>query len=107
MTLEDRLLTEARNPRSEGLDTLDANRALGFEADERDFAVAAAMLRQLGLTRIRLLTNNPAKLAALAQHGVDVAGRVSLRFAANGVNDAYLATKMARFGHMLDEAGEP
>jgi len=90
-----------------GLDTLDANRALGFDADERDFAVAAAMLRQLGLTRIRLLTNNPAKLAALAQHGVDVAGRVSLRFAANGVNDAYLATKMARFGHMLDEAGEP
>ena len=90
-----------------GLDTLDANQALGFAADERDFAVAAAMLRQLGLLRIRLLTNNPGKIAALAQHGIDVAGRVSLRFAANGVNDAYLATKAARFGHMLDAPEEP
>ena len=83
-----------------GLDTLDANRALGFAADERDFLVAAAMLRQLGLTRVRLLTNNPEKLAALAAHGIDVAGRESLLFAANGVNDRYLQTKAARFGHL-------
>ncbi len=57
-----------------GLDTLDANRALGFAADERDFLAAAAMLRQLGLRRVRLLTNNPDKLAALAAHGIDVVG---------------------------------
>ena len=83
-----------------GLDTLDANRALGFAADERDFLVAAAMLRQLGLTRIRLLTNNPEKLAALSAHGIDVVGRESLLFAANGVNDRYLQTKATRFGHL-------
>ncbi len=83
-----------------GLDTLDANRALGFAADERDFLVAAAMLRQLGLARVRLLTNNPEKLAALSAHGIDVAGRESLLFAANGVNDRYLQTKATRLGHL-------
>ena len=85
-----------------GLDTLDANRALGFAADERDFLSAAAMLRQLGLRRIRLLTNNPDKLAALAAHGIEVVGRASLLFAANGVNDRYLETKTKRFGHLPD-----
>ncbi len=83
-----------------GLDTLDANRALGFAADERDFLVAAAMLRQLGLTRIRLLTNNPEKLASLAAQGIEVVGRESLLFAANGVNDRYLQTKATRLGHL-------
>ena len=83
-----------------GLDTLDANLALGFKADERDFRTAAAMLRQLGLLRIRLLTNNPEKLATLAAHGIEVAGRASLLFAANGVNDKYLQTKANRFGHL-------
>ena len=83
-----------------GLDTVDANRALGFAADERDFQAAAAMLRQLGLTRVRLLTNNPDKIATLASHGVEVAGRESLLFAGNGVNDRYLRTKVTRFGHL-------
>ena len=85
-----------------GLDTLDANRALGWGADERNFLVAAAMLEQLGLRRVRLLTNNPDKLAALAACGIAVAGRVPHAFAPNGVNDAYLATKARRFGHLLD-----
>jgi GTP cyclohydrolase II len=85
-----------------GLDTLDANRALGFAADERDFLVAAAMLRQLGLPRIRLLTNNPDKIATLASHGIDVAGRESLLFAGNGVNDRYLHTKATRFHHLQE-----
>jgi GTP cyclohydrolase II len=84
-----------------GLDTLDANRALGWGADERSFLLAATMLRELGLPRIRLLTNNPDKLAALAACGIDIAGRVSHAFAPNGVNDAYLATKAKRFGHLL------
>ena len=83
-----------------GLDTMDANLALGFAADERDFLTAAAMLRQLGLRRVRLLTNNPEKLAALADHGIEIAGRASLLFAANGVNDRYLQTKANRFGHL-------
>ena len=83
-----------------GLDTLDANLTLGFAADERDFLTAAAMLRQLGLVRIRLLTNNPEKLASLAAHGIEVVGRASLLFAANGVNDRYMQTKANRFGHL-------
>ena len=81
-----------------GLDTVDANRALGWEADERDFLVAAAMLQALGISRVRLLTNNPDKVAALAAHGIAVE-RHSLLVAANGVNDAYLATKATRFRH--------
>jgi GTP cyclohydrolase II len=84
-----------------GLDTLDANRALGFGADERSFAAAATMLLSLGIGRIRLLTNNPEKLAGLAEHGIEIAGRVSHAIAANGVNDLYLETKARRFGHIL------
>ncbi|MBY0339157.1 MAG: GTP cyclohydrolase II [Acetobacteraceae bacterium] len=85
----------------DGLDTLDANRALGYGADERRFLTAATMLEQLGIPRVRLLTNNPDKLAALAACGIEVAGREAHRFAANGVNDRYLETKAERFGHML------
>lgn len=84
-----------------GLDTLDANRALGWGADERNFLVAATMLQQLGIERVRLLTNNPEKLAALAACGIVVEGRVQHSFAPNGVNDGYLETKARRFGHLL------
>ena len=84
-----------------GLDTVDANRALGWNADERNFLVAATMLEQLGVRRVRLLTNNPDKIAALAACGVEIAGREPLVVAPNGVNDHYLATKARRFGHLL------
>ena len=73
-----------------GLDTLDANRALGWGADERNFLIAATMLRELGVDRVRLLTNNPDKIAALSACGIDVAGRVSHLYAPNGLNDRYL-----------------
>jgi GTP cyclohydrolase II len=85
-----------------GLDTLDANRALGWGADERNFLIAATMLDVLGLRRIRLLTNNPDKLTALEACGLEIVGREAHSFAPNGVNDEYLATKAARFGHLLD-----
>jgi len=85
-----------------GLDTLDANRALGWGADERNFLIAATMLRELHIPRIRLLTNNPDKLAALTACGIDIAGRESHSFAPNGINDDYLATKASRFGHLFD-----
>lgn len=84
-----------------GLDTLDANRALGYGADERNFLVAATMLRELGVTRVRLLTNNPDKLAGLAACGIVVEGREAHQFDPNGVNDHYLETKARRFGHLL------
>jgi GTP cyclohydrolase II len=84
-----------------GLDTLDANRALGWGADERNFLIAATMLEALGIPRIRLLTNNPDKLAAMVACGVEVVGREAHAFAPNGENDHYLATKAERFGHLL------
>jgi len=85
-----------------GLDTLDANRALGWGADERNFLIAATMLEAIGVKRIRLLTNNPYKMNALAACGIDIIGREAHAFAPNGVNDHYLATKAERFGHLLD-----
>lgn len=84
-----------------GLDTVDANLTLGYEADERDFRPAAEMLRALGHTRIRLLTNNPAKVVALGAHGIEVVERVPHAFPANGHNAGYLSTKARRAGHML------
>ncbi|MGC8476418.1 MAG: GTP cyclohydrolase II [Acetobacteraceae bacterium] len=85
-----------------GLDTLDANRALGWEADERNFLLAAMMLESLGIRRVRLLTNNPDKLSGLTACGIEIAGREPHAFAPNGINDEYLATKARRFGHLLD-----
>jgi GTP cyclohydrolase II len=86
----------------QGLDTMDANRVLGWGADERNFLVGANMLLALGITKVRLLTNNPDKIAGLTACGVAVVGREAHAFAPNDVNDAYLATKAVRFGHMLD-----
>ncbi len=87
------------------LDTLDANRALGWgrQATSARFLTAATMLESLGIKRVRLLTNNPNKLAALAACGVEIVGREAHAFAPNGVNDQYLATKAERFGHLLGE----
>jgi GTP cyclohydrolase II len=85
-----------------GLDTMDANRVLGWGADERNFLIGATMLRLMGIARVRLLTNNPDKLDALKACGIEVTGREPHLIAPNGVNDEYLATKAARFGHMLD-----
>jgi len=87
----------------QGLDTLDANRALGYGADERNFLVAATMLRALNVPRVRLLTNNPDKISGLGACGIEVAAREEHAFAGNGVNDGYLATKALRFGHMLPD----
>jgi GTP cyclohydrolase II len=85
----------------EGLDTVDANRALGWQADERNFHIAAAMLEALGIRKIRLLTNNPEKVKGLAGCGVEITERVPHEFAPNGVNDSYLETKARRFGHLI------
>ncbi|MBK1671317.1 hypothetical protein CKO28_25280 [Rhodovibrio sodomensis] len=85
-----------------GVDTLDANIALGFDADERVYLPAAGMLRQLGIAEVRLLTNNPDKLDALAACGIPVRARVPHAFPANGHNERYLATKAARFGHRFE-----
>ena len=84
-----------------GFDTLDANEQLGFDADERVYLPAAEMLRQLGFGTVRLLTNNPDKVAALERYGIHVAERVPHVFPSNGHNERYLRTKATRSGHML------
>ena len=84
-----------------GFDTLDANEQLGFDADERVYLPAAEMLRQLGFGTVRLLTNNPDKVAALERYGIRVAERVPHIFPSNGHNERYLRTKATRSGHLL------
>lgn len=84
-----------------GFDTIDANELLGFDADERVYFPAASMLKQLGFTRIRLLTNNPAKVAELGKCGITVVERVPHAFPANAHNERYLRTKARRAGHLL------
>lgn len=83
-----------------GFDTVDANEQLGFEADERVYQPAAEILRQLGFDKVRLFTNNPDKVTALTQHGIDVT-RVPHAFAPNRHNRFYLDTKAARSGHLF------
>lgn len=85
----------------DGFDTIEANERLGFEPDERIFAQAAHMLRQLGLRSVRLMTNNPDKVEALAEFEIDVVERVPHQFPSNAHNELYLATKAKRSGHYL------
>jgi len=88
----------------DGLDTVDADRHLGFSADERSYAIAAAMLRQLGYTRIRLLTNSPHKLRELRARGIDVQEMESLLAPPNEHNERYIRTKRERVGHLIPES---
>jgi GTP cyclohydrolase II len=84
-----------------GADTVEANRSLGFDPDERAFQPAAEMLKSLGISSVRLLTNNPAKVAALVRHGIVVAERVPHRFPANDHNEPYLKAKARGLGHLF------
>lgn len=86
----------------DGADTVEANHQLGFPADARDFGVAIELLRRHGLTRIRLMTNNPRKLDQLRTAGIEVVERVPLHAGANPHNLDYLATKASKLGHLID-----
>ncbi len=85
-----------------GFDTVQANEALGFRPDERDYGVAAHMLASLHVRSIRILTNNPTKVADLARHGVSIVGRIPVAVPPNEVNRVYLETKRRKMGHLLD-----
>jgi GTP cyclohydrolase II len=85
-----------------GVDTFDADHRLGFSADERSYDLAAAMLQQMGVARVRLLTNNPAKIDGLREHGIDVVDRLPLQTRPNAHNAAYLRSKRERAGHLGD-----
>jgi len=85
----------------QGFDTVEANHRLGFEDDERDFRIGAALLRTLGFSTVRLMTNNPAKIAMMQAQGVTVTERVPLAVGRTEENAAYLDTKAAKSGHLL------
>jgi len=91
----------------QGLDTVDANVALGFRDDERDYAIAAHMLASLMVRSVRLLTNNPRKVAQLEQYGIVVRERLPHVIPANRHNRFYLETKTKRSGHVIDFEGKP
>ncbi len=85
----------------QGFDTVEANHRLGFDDDERDFRIGAEILRRMGFSAVRLLTNNPAKVARMESCGISVIERVPLKVGENRHNHAYLATKAAKSGHLL------
>ncbi|MCC6754104.1 MAG: GTP cyclohydrolase II [Saprospiraceae bacterium] len=84
-----------------GLDTVQANAELGFAPDQRDYAAAVRILRHFGIARVRLLTNNPAKVEALEKEGIGVEQRLPLLVGRNPHNDHYLSTKRDKLGHIL------
>jgi 3,4-dihydroxy 2-butanone 4-phosphate synthase/GTP cyclohydrolase II len=88
-----------------GLDTVEANRALGYPADAREYGIAAAILADLDIRAVRLITNNPEKRAALVRNGIDVVGTVGVATAPTAENVRYLRTKSAKLGHELDLGG--
>jgi len=85
----------------QGFDTVEANHRLGFEDDERDFRIAAEILKRMGISSVRLMTNNPRKIAMMEATGIHVAERVALMVGQTSENANYLATKAAKSGHML------
>lgn len=92
----------AYNLQDEGLNTVDANHQLGFDADERTYEIAAWILKDLGVSQIRLLTNNPLKLSSLRKDGIDVLERIPLQITPSKDNRRYLRTKKDILGHLLD-----
>ena len=92
---------EAYKLQEEGLDTVDANLHLGYKADERDYGVGAQILRNLGVTKMRLMTNNPKKRIGLESFGLEVAENVSIEIVPNKYNLFYMKTKKDRMGHLL------
>jgi len=88
----------------QGYDTVEANVKLGFKPDERDYGIGAQILLDLGVRKMRLLTNNPKKYSALAGYGLEIVERVPLIVRANPENINYLKTKRDKLGHLLDEA---
>ncbi|GMV96357.1 MAG: hypothetical protein AMXMBFR83_07230 [Phycisphaerae bacterium] len=87
----------------QGLDTVEANEKLGFPADKRDYGVGAQIIRDLGLRKLRVLTNNPKKVSRLEVYGLSIIEQVPICIPPNEVNRAYLRTKKEKMGHLLNE----
>jgi 3,4-dihydroxy 2-butanone 4-phosphate synthase/GTP cyclohydrolase II len=85
----------------EGKDTVEANLELGFKMDERDYGVGAQIIRDLGITKLRLMTNNPTKRAGLMGYGLEIVENVAMQIKSNKHNELYLKTKRDKMGHSL------
>ncbi len=94
----------AYNLQDEGLDTVDANLALGHSVDERDYSMAAAILEDLGVKSVRMITNNPQKMIEMESRGIKVEDRIALMPIVTADNAAYLLTKIQRMNHLLELA---
>ena len=90
----------------QGYDTVEANEKLGFGADLRDYNICKPMLDHLGISSIKLMTNNPRKVKAMTEQGIKVAQRISLRVGDNPHNEKYIATKAGKLGHYMDHQQE-
>nr|MBF0221773.1 bifunctional 3,4-dihydroxy-2-butanone-4-phosphate synthase/GTP cyclohydrolase II [Desulfobulbaceae bacterium] len=93
---------KAYDLQDQGMDTVEANKKLGFKADLRDYGIGAQILRDLGVSKMRLITNNPKKIIGLEGYGIEVVDRVSLQTAPSAQNLKYLQTKKDKLGHLLD-----
>ena len=85
-----------------GADTVEANERLGFGADIRDYSMLQSMIEHLGINAVRLMTNNPRKVAAMEKQGVEVVARIALHTTSNPHNEKYLRTKVGKLGHMIE-----
>lgn len=97
---------KAYNLQDQGADTVEANEQLGFAADMRDYSICQPMLAHLGVKSVRLMTNNPRKVKALTEQGIDVVERIPLKVGKNPHNERYLATKAGKLGHWFDHQQE-
>jgi len=88
-----------------GMDTVEANISLGFKADARNYTIGAQILADLGVSKIKLLTNNPKKIEGLEKYGLEITERVSIQIKPNKSNKKYLQTKREKLGHYLEEKG--
>jgi len=89
----------------EGMDTVEANEKLGFRADERDYSTGCKILKDLGVTKMKLLTNNPKKIEGLGRYGLEIVERIPLLIKSNDSNKGYLKTKKEKLGHFLEDRG--